>query len=220
MTQKQTEQSIAEIWAMFQETDRRFKELTEQFKETDRRLDQQIKETDKRLDRRFIETDKRLDRRFKETDKQLKELGKQIGELGNKIGSFTEGMAFPSMQKILTEKFKMEFVGPRVRIRKNGEAIELDVLAYANSGIDEVYVVEVKSHLREDHLQEMLKKLQRFPSFFPEHKNKALYGIIAAVDIPDEAKQRVLDAGIYLALIKDDTFSLKIPKGFKAKRFN
>jgi len=205
MTQKQMEHSIAETWAMFQETDRRFKELTEQFKETD-----------KRLDRRFKETDKR----FKETDKQLKELGKQIGGLGNKIGSFTEGMAFPSMQKILTEKFKMEFVGPRIRVRKNGETIELDVLAYADSEVDEVYMVEVKSHLREEHLQEMMKNLERFPRFFPEHKNKALYGIIAAVDVPDEVKQRVLDAGIYLALIKDDTFFLNVPKGFKAKRFN
>ena len=164
----------------------------------------------------FRETDKR----FKETDKQFKELGKQIGGLGNKFGDFTEGMAFPSMQRILTEQFKMEFVSPRARVRKNGETIELDVLAYANSGIDEIYVVEVKSHLREDHLQEMLKNLERFPRFFPEHKNKALYGIIAAVDVPDEVKKRVLDAGIYLALIRDDTFALDVPKGFKAKRFN
>jgi len=198
MTDKQLQQSIAEIWEMFRETDRRFKELAEQFRETDKRIDQ----------------------RTKETDKQLKELGKQIGGLGNKFGGFTEGMAFPSMQRILTEKFKMEFVAPRIRIKKNGETIELDVLAYANSGIDEVFVVEVKSHLREDHLQEMLKTLEQFPRFFPEHKNKALYGIIAAVDVPDEMKQRVLNAGIYLALIKDDTFCLDTPEGFKAKRFN
>lgn len=194
MTQKQLEQSITEIWEMFRETDRRFKETDERFKETAER--------------------------FKETDKELKELGKQIGGLGNKFGGFTEGMAFPSMKRILTEKFKMEFVGPRVRIQKNGETIELDVLAYANSGIDEVYIVEVKSHLREEHLQEMLNNLERFPRFFPQHKDKALYGIIAAVDVPDEVKQRVLDAGLYLALILDDTFTLDVPKGFKAKRFN
>jgi hypothetical protein len=212
MTQQQLEQSIAEIWAMFRETDRRFKETEERFKE----IEERFKETAEQ----FKETDKRIDKRTKETDKQLKELGKQIGGLGNKIGSFTEGMAFPSMQRILTEQFKMEFVGPRIRVRKNGETIELDVLAYANSGIDEVFVVEVKSHLREDHLQEMLKNLERFPRFFPEHKDKALYGIIAVVDVPDEVKQRVLDAGLYLALIKDDTFCLDIPEGFKAKRFN
>ncbi|NTV95645.1 MAG: DUF3782 domain-containing protein, partial [Thiobacillus sp.] len=35
----------------------------------------------------------------KETDRQLKELGKQIGGLGNKFGSFTEGLALPSLAK-------------------------------------------------------------------------------------------------------------------------
>jgi len=41
----------------------------------------------------------------KETDRQLKELGKQIGGLGAKFGSFTEGLALPSMEKILRQRF-------------------------------------------------------------------------------------------------------------------
>ncbi len=160
------------------------------------------------------------DRRFKETDKQLKELGKQIGGLGNKFGGFTEGMAFPSMQRILTEQFKMEHVNPRTLVRKNGETYELDVLAYSDSEINEVYVVEVKSRLKEEHLEEMLRNLEKFPHFYPEHKNKALYGIIAAIDVSEQMKKKVLNAGLYLALIRDDTFILDVPEGFKAKRFN
>jgi hypothetical protein len=168
----------------------------------------------------FRETDRRLDERFKETDRQLKELSRQIGLLGNKFGGFTEGMAFPSMQRILTEHFKMEHVNPRVLVRKNGESYELDVLAYADREINEVYVVEVKSRLREEHLDEMLRDLEKFPRFYPEHKNKALYGIIAAVDVTEQMKKKVIKAGLYLALIRDDTFCLDVPKGFKAKRFN
>jgi len=163
---------------------------------------------------------RRTDERQKETDRQLKELGKQIGGLGSKFGGFTEGMAFPSMHKILTERFKMEVVGQRVESRKNGVVFEVDVLAYSNREIKEVYLVEVKSKLREDHLQEMLRDLNKFPHFFPEHKDKALYGIIAAVDVSEQIKQKVLKAGLYLALIKDDVFSLDVPKGFKAKAFN
>ena len=97
----------------------------------------------------------------------------------------------------------MEFVSPRVEVRKNGESFELDVLAYSDGEVNEVYVVEVKSHLREDHLQEMLLDLKKFPLFFPEHKDKALYGIIAAVDVSYQMKQKVLDAGLYLALIRN-----------------
>lgn len=168
----------------------------------------------------FRETDRRLDQRFKATDRQLKELSKQIGGLGNKFGGFTEGMAFPSLQRILRERFKMEYVSPRVEVRKNGESIELDVLAYSNEEIKEVYIVEVKSRLREEHLKEILRDLERFPHFFPEHKDKALYGIIAAVDVSEQIKKKVLKSGLYLAVIRDDTFCLDVPADFKPKRFN
>ena len=192
------EKNIEEIWALFRETDQR---MDQRFKETD----QQFKETDQR---------------FKETDKQLKELGKQIGGLGNKFGGFTEGMAFPSMQRILTEKFNMNKVSIRNQVRKNGELMELDVLAYADGKIKKVYVVEVKSRLRDEHIDKMLNDLKNFPRFYPEHSDKILYGIIAAVDVTEEIKKKVLDAGLYLALIRDDTFSLAVPKNFKPKRFN
>ena len=46
---------------------------------------------------------KETDRQLKATDRQLKELGKQIGGLGAKFGSFTEGLALPSMEKILRQ---------------------------------------------------------------------------------------------------------------------
>jgi hypothetical protein len=52
----------------------------------------------------------------KETDKQLRELRKQIGGLGEKFGGFTKGLALPSMTEILTEKFGMEVVTPRVKV--------------------------------------------------------------------------------------------------------
>lgn len=168
----------------------------------------------------FQETDQRLDQRFKETDRQIKELSKQIGGLGNKFGGFTEGMAYPSMKRILQERFKMEYVSPRVEVRKNGETIELDVLAYSNEEIKAVYIVEVKSRLREEHLQEVLDVLERFPYFFPEHRDKALYGIIAAVDVSEPMKKKVLKSGLYLAVIRDDTFCLEVPADFKPKRFN
>lgn len=191
MNDKDTKKAIEQIWEMFRETDRR-------------------------LDLRF----KAIAERSKETDKQLKELSKQIGGLGNKFGGFTEGMAFPSMQRVLMEKFKMEFVSPRVTMRKNGETLELDVLAYSDGEINAVYIVEVKSRLRTEELNEILENLKRFPQFFPEHQNKALYGIVAAVDVPEQMKKKVLKEGLYLALIRDDTFQLDVPEGFQPKRFN
>ena len=83
-------------------TDEELKELVANLAVAQRETDRQLKETDRQLK----ETDRQL-------RKQLKELGKQIGGLGEKFGGFTEGMALPSMTKILTENFGMEVVTPQ-----------------------------------------------------------------------------------------------------------
>jgi hypothetical protein len=161
----------------------------------------------------------KTDKQIKANSKQIKELGKQIGGLGEKFGSFTEGLALPSMTKILREKFKMEVVSPSVRVRKNGIDAEIDVLAYANSSINEAYVVEVKSHLREESITQLKTLMANFRALFPEHADKKVFGIIAAVDMSEILKKKVLDAGFYVARIQDETFSLDTPNEFQAKCF-
>lgn len=155
----------------------------------------------------------------KENDKAMKELRQQIGGIANKFGSFTEGLALPSMTKILRERFKMEVISPSVRVSKNGIDAEIDVLAYANSSINEAYVVEVKSHLREEAITQLNTLMGNFRALFPEHNDKKLYGIIAAVDMSEMLKKRVLEAGFYVARIQDETFSLDTPNEFQAKCF-
>ena len=193
--------TLDDIWALFRETDRKFQETDRKFQETDRK---------------FQETD----HKFQETDRLIKELGQQIGGLGNKFGSFTEGLALPSMQKILRQRFGVDTVSPSVRLSRDGQHLEIDVLAYANGAINAVYVVEVKSHLREKDIEQLLKILERFPAWFPEHRGKSLYGILAAVDIPDALIPQVLAQGLYLAQIHDDLFELQVPADFQPRRFD
>jgi len=153
------------------------------------------------------------------TEAHIDRVTKQIGELGNKFGSFTEGMAFPSMQKLLVEKFGAEFIAPRAQRRRGGETIELDVMGYSNGKANRVIAVEVKSHLRNEHLDEFVETLEKIPKFFPEHRGKEVIGILAAVDIPQDMPKRVAKAGIHLACISDENFLLVDPKGFRAKSF-
>jgi len=158
-------------------------------------------------------------KQMRETDKKLKELGKQIGGLGNEFGSFTEGMAFPSLEKTLRNHFGMENISFRNKRQKEDELLELDVLAYSNGVKNEVFVVEIKSHLLEREFAQILKTMQQFVAFFPEHHDKTLYGMVAVIDTTKELKQKILDEGLYLALIHDDQFTLKTPKNFKPKAF-
>jgi hypothetical protein len=154
-----------------------------------------------------------------ETGRHIRELKQQMGGLSEKFGSFTEGMAFPAMRKLLQQRFHMDVVTLRALSRKNGHFMELDVLAYSNSKINEVYVVEVKSHLRQEGLEQMKRILREFHDFFPGHEGKKVYGILAAVDIPEDLREKVLREGIYLALIHDDQFELQVPSSFQPRAF-
>ncbi|MBJ7899904.1 MAG: DUF3782 domain-containing protein [Cyanobacteria bacterium RI_101] len=166
-------------------------------------------------DRKFQETD----RQIKATDRQIKELGKQIGGLGKKFGSFTEGLALPSMETLLRERFGMEIISPSVRASKNGQHLEIDVLAYANGDINTAYIVEVKSHVREEAIDQLKTILERFRYFFPEHQNKTLYGILAGVDLSAELREKILQAGFYVARIQDSVFELDTPTVFQPQAF-
>jgi len=131
---------LAELTAAQKETDRQLKETDRQLKE----VSQQQKETELLL-KEVSQQQKENAQQQKETDKQLKELGKQIGGLGAKFGSFTEGLALPSMETILGQQFGMEVISPSVRVSKEGQHLEIDVLAYSNGELNTAYIVEVKS---------------------------------------------------------------------------
>jgi hypothetical protein len=189
-----------DVWRLLAELATSQSELTAAQKETDLQL-------------------KEVSQAQKATDRQLKELGKQIGGLGSKFGSFTEGLALPSMEKILRQRFGMKVVSPSVRASEDGKHIEIDVLAYTNGNLNTAYIVEVKSHAREDSITQLKSILQRFRSFFPEHKDKQLYGILAAVDMSPELREKTLEEGFYVARIHDQVFELDTPENFQPQSY-
>ena len=197
----------AEVIATQQETAQQIKKVSLQQEKTD----QQLKEVFQEI--------KAVSLQQKKTDQQLKELGKQIGGLGAKFGSFTEGLALPSMQIILKEKLGMEIVSPSVRVRKEGQELEIDVLAYTNGTLNTAYIVEVKSHAREEHITQLKDTLQSFREFFPEHKDKKLYGILAVVDLGKELQKKILKEGFYVARIHGEVFELDVPQDFRPKTY-
>lgn len=185
-------------------TDEELKELVASLAVAQKETDKQLQKTDRHIDK---------------MTKTIKELGKQLGGLGNKFGSFTEGMAFPSMEKLLRKKFKMDVVASNIKARRNGKKMELDVLSYSNSDLNKVIIVEVKSHLDEREWQQVQAIIRDFFYFFPSHKGKKLYCIVAAVDYKEDIAREIIESGIYLAQMNDDLFALKVPRNFVPRAF-
>jgi hypothetical protein len=155
----------------------------------------------------------------KETAQQIKQVNKQLGELGNKWGAFTEDLAWPSLEKILKKDFGVDTVSPNQSRDKNGRSFEVDVLATDSKRRDRVYVVEIKSRLTKDGVSQILDTLAELPNFYPEFSNLKVYGMLAAVDILDDAREAAGKAGIYLAQLSDDIFKLSVPKKFEPKDY-
>ena len=172
----------------------------------------------------FAEERKKTEQVVRETEKQIKATNKQIGDLGNKFGWFTEGLAIPAMNKILEERFFMEYVSPRAKKKikhpeKGTLQVEYDMMGYANSTINRVYIVEIKSKYTTAYLEKFILALEKFPLLFPEHQEKELYGILSVIDIQEDEKKEVFDSGFYLALSHNDNFQIVENESFQPKNF-
>ena len=154
----------------------------------------------------------------KETDQIVKRTQKQLGELGNKLGSFAEGLAYPTVERIMREKFGMEGVNPIHIRRKDGE-LEVDALGYSNGNINTVMVGEIKSHFREHHVEKVEQACQRLFDFMPEHRGKKVYGMVIFVKGEQNAIQLAAKHGIDTVEANDENFKLRNGKWFVPKDF-
>nr|VFJ88594.1 MAG: hypothetical protein BECKH772A_GA0070896_1001011 [Candidatus Kentron sp. H]VFJ90692.1 MAG: hypothetical protein BECKH772B_GA0070898_1001111 [Candidatus Kentron sp. H]VFJ96855.1 MAG: hypothetical protein BECKH772C_GA0070978_1000911 [Candidatus Kentron sp. H] len=203
--------TFEELLSLFEAQVREFKEQARESKEQAREFREQTREAKRRSEE--------IDRQFKKNEQMIQELGKQIGGLGDKFGYFTQGMALPSMERILMDRFGMTTIMPRVRTRKNGEEIEIDVLAYANEDINLAIVVEVKSRVKKEAIEQLRKIMGRFRELYPEHEGKASMGILAGVDWDRGVGEAAREAGFPTAAIHDEIFELTTPEGFRARRW-
>jgi hypothetical protein len=189
-------------------------------------LHEEIARERREAERERAETERRLQesraeaaRERLEDERAARDLRRQIAALGDKFGGFAEGMALPSMERGLRERFGTTGFDARLRRRRGSEEIEVDALAHAGGEANIACLVEVKSRLRQDGIDQLLRALESFPRFFPEHRGKKLIGVLAAVDVPPDLRDRVLREGLVLARIRDDVFELQVPADFEPRAF-
>ncbi len=189
------------VWQEFREEMRALREESKQHSEESERIWQEVLASRRDSDRLF------------------ESIHRDLGHLGNKQGDYTEALFRPSLERALREQFGMTVIQDPQRIRDHGEEIQLDMIGHARDEIPEVYVVEIKTQLRSDAFDQLLAHLRKLPRFLPEHRGKKLFGILAALDVPQDLRDRAAKEGLYLATIKDDVFEIAPPDGFEPQAF-
>ncbi len=191
-------QVLAELAETNRQTALRFQELVESRKQVDREFDE------------LAESGRQVDRR-------LDELARQIGGLGNKFGTFTEGLVWSSLQRILREQLGLHtlIIIPARRRLPDGRELEVDMLGWNNGTDNRIAVVEIKSRLNQRDLDPFDRILRHLGDFFPEHRGKAAVGVIAAIDIRPPMDREVNRRGFHLAKASDENFELADAPGFR-----
>ena len=150
---------------------------------------------------------------FKETDRKIAETNKAIADLGGKWGRFVEGLVVPAVENLFKDwGIELDKVFPRVKARRNGDKMEIDVLAING---DYAMLIEVKSTLGVDDVKEHLAQLQRFKSFFPEYRDRKLLGAVAGIVIDEGVDRFAYRSGLFVIGQSGETVKVLNDRKFK-----
>jgi len=114
----------------------------------------------------------------------IKDLNKKFGEMSRKLGTIVEDLVLPSMPRIIQEKFgfELEEFSINIKFKKEGRNQEFDAVGIYK---DFVFLNSTKTTVRERDVLQLKQHIQDFPFWFPRHKGKKIYGILAGFDISE-----------------------------------
>ena len=153
---------------------------------------------------RYIENLERKPKEFKDETKDFKDemreeakrMKRQWAELANKMGTIVEDIVFPATRPVIRKYFKCDPPDLMMNVeRKRGKKREeFDVIAICE---DKVFLIEVKSTLRQEHVGYIKEKAERFRELFPEYRNKDIVLILASLSIKKEVLNKLTRERIY-----------------------
>lgn len=191
------------------------KEGIEDLRERQKKTDEQQKKTDEQL--------KRTDEQLKRTDEQLKRTDEKINKLISNWGKLLEALIKPSSVRLFRERgLDVKKIIQRAELStSDGRKTEIDLLI---DNTDTIILVEIKTTLSVNDVKEHIeKRLNCFYDYFPEYKNKKVYGAVAYLNVNGDADRYTYKNGLFvLTLSGEDMIVIKndnkfIPKAFSRK---
>ena len=158
-----------------------------------------FKETDKKwqeTDRKWQETIARLDKLSRDTDKK-------IGDLTGKWGQFVEGMVAPAVIRLFAERgIVVTDIARQFERQRGDDGIEIDI--FAKNG-EYVVLIEVKSTLGVDDVNEHLERMAKFARLFPEYHDLKAVGAVAGMIIPKNVARYAYQQGFFVIAQSGET---------------
>ena len=177
-----------------EEIEKSFKEIWDLFKDTDKKF-------------------KETDREIKKTSKTVEETSKAVNNLTGKWSKFVEGLIVPSVERLFKERaIEVDKVYQRVKTHKNGKEMEVDILAVNG---EYAALIEAKSTLKIEDVDDHIERLKDFKSFFPEYSDRKVIGAVGGIVIEEELDRYAYKKGFFVIAERGE--SVKILNDIKFK---
>jgi hypothetical protein len=200
--------TIADIYQLFRTS---AEEFDRRLRESDRRIEQAKLESDRRIEQAKLESD----RTIAELKRTVEQTNRAVNSLTTRWGRFVEELVQPAVLRLFQEKgIDIKEIYPRARVKRQGIAMEIDILAVDDT---DVVLVECKSRLSKDDVDEFLEKLIRFKIAFPHYKNYQAYGAVAGIEIDEGIDRYAYNKGLFVIKPSGDTVEIINDENFRPR---
>jgi hypothetical protein len=200
--------TIADIYQLFRTS---AEEFDRRLRESDRRIEQARLESDRRIEQAKLESD----RTIAELKRTVEQTNRAVNSLTTRWGRFVEELVQPAVLRLFQEKgIDIKEIYPRARVKRQGIAMEIDILAVDDT---DVVLVECKSRLSKDDVDEFLEKLIRFKIAFPHYKNYQAYGAVAGIEIDEGIDRYAYNKGLFVIKPSGDTVEIINDENFRPR---
>jgi len=200
--------TIADIYQLFRTS---AEEFDRRLRESDRQIEQARLESDRRIEQAKLESD----RTIAELKRTVEQANRAVNSLTTRWGRFVEELVQPAVLRLFQEKgIDIKEIYPRARVKRQGIAMEIDILAVDDT---DVVLVECKSRLSKDDVDEFLEKLTRFKIAFPHYKNYQTYGAVAGIEIDEGIDRYAYNKGLFVIKPSGDTVEIINDENFRPR---
>ena len=146
-------------------------------------------------------------------ERTVERTSKAVEALTTRWGRFVEELVEPAVLRLFQEKgIDVKEVYPRARTKRQGAAMEIDILAIDDT---EIVLVECKSRLSKDDVDEFLEKLSRFKISFPHYKDYQAYGAVAGIEINEGIDRYAYQKGLFVIKPSGEVVAIANDQDFK-----
>ena len=164
------------------------------------------------------ESRKEMEKLREHVEATTKSINQLDGMFRTHWGRMIEALVKPSALKLFQERgIEVHYLYQRAKSERNGQTMEVDLIL---ENQDIVIMVEVKSRLTMEDVQDTLDDLVAFTEFFPKYNDRQIYGAVAAVQLDENAARYAYRRGLFVVgLAGEGLVEIKNDTKFRPKDF-